>query len=160
MTRSESDGLTRRFRWSFICMDFPNLRRAHPKAAATNCETVSDFMDSKSFPLNWNIFPSFPRGRRLLCDSCRLEPNYSAPLVINFGAHKNILILMPALCRYSNAVENCPQAGRYVARFLKFLITSGVPLHQIHVIGFSLGVREIGAELDVILSALLWPTVL
>lgn len=36
-------------------------------------------------------------------------------------------------------MENIPRVGRYVARFLRFLIESGVPLEKIHVVGFSLG---------------------
>jgi hypothetical protein len=43
--------------------------------------------------------------------------------------------------RYANSVENAPKAGRYVARFLKSLITYGIPKDNIHLVGFSLGVN-------------------
>lgn len=41
--------------------------------------------------------------------------------------------------RYINAVQNIPRVGRYLARFLIFLIENGADLNRIHVIGFSLG---------------------
>jgi hypothetical protein len=47
-----------------------------------------------------------------------------------------------ALPWYANTVGNCPLVGRYIARFIKFLIRGGVPLANIHLIGFSLGVAH------------------
>lgn len=41
--------------------------------------------------------------------------------------------------RYINAVQNIPRVGRYLARFLIFLIENGADLNRIHMIGFSLG---------------------
>lgn len=42
---------------------------------------------------------------------------------------------------YRDAVTSVPRVARYVARFIKFLIKSGVLLENVHLIGFSLGVR-------------------
>lgn len=45
---------------------------------------------------------------------------------------------------YTNAVDNLPVAARYVARFLRFLMASGLPAQSIHLVGFSLGAELAG----------------
>jgi Lipase len=59
-----------------------------------------------------------------------------------------------SLRRYVNSVENGPRVGRYIARFLKSLIVTGLPLHNIHVIGFSLGVSRVARFIDKLLPLL------
>lgn len=51
---------------------------------------------------------------------------------------------LAAMPWYSSAVRNSPRVGRYVARFLRFLIKQDVQLSSIHLIGFSLGAAVAG----------------
>ena len=56
----------------------------------------------------------------------------------------NILTHLYFYVRYTNSVQNIPRVGRYIARFLRFLISTGIPLEKIHVVGFSLGAEVAG----------------
>lgn len=45
---------------------------------------------------------------------------------------------------YANAVQNGPRVGRYVARFVRFLLQNEANLDTMHVVGFSLGAEVAG----------------
>jgi hypothetical protein len=45
---------------------------------------------------------------------------------------------------YVAAVRNCKVVGLYLARFLDYLDSRGIPLSNVHVIGFSLGAEVAG----------------
>jgi hypothetical protein len=45
---------------------------------------------------------------------------------------------------YIAAVRNCQVVGLYLARFLDYLDSRGIPLSHVHVIGFSLGAEVAG----------------
>lgn len=45
---------------------------------------------------------------------------------------------------YKHAVQNGPRVGRYVARFIRFLLRNNANLDSMHVVGFSLGAELAG----------------
>ena len=51
---------------------------------------------------------------------------------------------LSALPWYSAAVKNCQVVGRYLAKFLDYLDSRGIPLSNVHVVGFSLGAEVAG----------------
>lgn len=155
MTRSESDGLTRRFRWSFICMAFPNLRRARPKAAATSCETVSDFTELKCFSAKLKYFSQlFSRlATTLWFLSIGLQlrrslgNKFRSPLKY-FNINASVMQVFQR-CR---ELSTSRPLRRKVLKIFSHIWRSTAPNSRNRI--------QFGGELDVILSALLWPTVL
>lgn len=45
---------------------------------------------------------------------------------------------------YISAVNNLPTTGKYVARFIRFLVRQSYEVEKIHLIGFSLGAEMAG----------------
>nr|CAD7256756.1 unnamed protein product [Timema shepardi] len=73
----------------------------------------------------------------LLCLSAYLKKGWYNVVVVDWSA----------LCAgpwYSTAVGNSQVCGDYLALFLDYLIDSGMPLSNLHVIGFSLGAEVAG----------------
>lgn len=45
---------------------------------------------------------------------------------------------------YVTAVANCVAIGRYTAKFVEYLVSQGLPLSNVHLIGHSLGAHMAG----------------
>lgn len=51
---------------------------------------------------------------------------------------------LAALPYYARSVINSELVGIYLAKFIKFIVKQGVPMQNIHLIGFSLGAKVAG----------------
>lgn len=63
------------------------------------------------------------------------------------GPYNVILVDWSPLCAfpwYAHAVINTPVVGLYLSKFIKFIVSHGVPIKSIHLIGFSLGAEIAG----------------
>lgn len=82
--------------------------------------------------------------------------------LLETGEYNVILVdfsVFTAMPWYANAVQNGPRVGRYVARFIQFLLKNEVNLETLHIVGFSLG-AEVAGFIGKTLKTLEWGVLL
>lgn len=99
-------------------------------------QSSQEIRDGKSInPFIYSVFSNF-------------SISFHLAAFINTGYYNVILVdwsPITATPWYSTSVSHIPLVGRYIARFIRFLINDGkYPVQNIHVIGFSLGAEIAG----------------